>query len=437
MSQIVLTGTRIRDRRIDIGMRQTDLAEKAGISPSYLNLIEHNRRRIGGKLLTDIASILDVDLLQLSEGIAGPVVAGLQNAADMAGEGGAEPERERTEEFARRFPGWAETTSYLAKRVEKLEETVGILTDRLAHDPNLSESLHEVLSTVTSIRSSADILADPEELDPAWQARFHKNIQEDARRLTEGAQALVSYLDNAPDTEKGGMSPQEELESWLAKNDFTCPEIENGGEVENVVKSIPTNSETSRLHAERYVVAYQRDRNMLPAETLIEAAHAENWDPMRISFRVGVDTGVVMRRMACLPSAELPAQIGRVSCDGAGVLTFRKPVNGFDVPHFGGACPVWPLFQALGRPMTPVRQWVEQANRMPIRYLAFAYARVDHPDGFDGPALVAADMILVPSDLVADVQTDTIQRVGQNCRICPRKSCKARREPTILGDGSN
>ena len=46
-----LTGNRIRERRLVMGMKQADLAAAAGISPSYLNLIEHNRRRIGGKLL--------------------------------------------------------------------------------------------------------------------------------------------------------------------------------------------------------------------------------------------------------------------------------------------------------------------------------------------------------------------------------------------------
>ncbi len=55
MSQSRLAGSRIRERRLLQQMRQSDLAERVGISPSYLNLIEHNRRRIGGKLLVNIA----------------------------------------------------------------------------------------------------------------------------------------------------------------------------------------------------------------------------------------------------------------------------------------------------------------------------------------------------------------------------------------------
>ncbi|MGB5871554.1 MAG: helix-turn-helix transcriptional regulator, partial [Albidovulum sp.] len=47
MARLALTGTRIRDRRLLLGQKQADLARKVGISPAYLNLIEHNRRRVG------------------------------------------------------------------------------------------------------------------------------------------------------------------------------------------------------------------------------------------------------------------------------------------------------------------------------------------------------------------------------------------------------
>ncbi|MEL6481744.1 MAG: helix-turn-helix transcriptional regulator, partial [Pseudomonadota bacterium] len=50
-----IVGARIRARRRDIGITQAELARRVGISPSYLNLIERNKRAIAGKLLGDIA----------------------------------------------------------------------------------------------------------------------------------------------------------------------------------------------------------------------------------------------------------------------------------------------------------------------------------------------------------------------------------------------
>ena len=51
MPLTALTGSRVRERRLALGMRQADLARDAGISASYLNLIEHNRRRVAGDVL--------------------------------------------------------------------------------------------------------------------------------------------------------------------------------------------------------------------------------------------------------------------------------------------------------------------------------------------------------------------------------------------------
>ena len=50
MSQFKL-GAKVRSLRRKEGLSQTDLAAKLEISPSYLNLIEHNRRTVSADLL--------------------------------------------------------------------------------------------------------------------------------------------------------------------------------------------------------------------------------------------------------------------------------------------------------------------------------------------------------------------------------------------------
>ena len=55
-----ILGTRIRQRRREIGLTQGALARKAGISASYLNLIEWNKRPIAGTLLHRIAKALNL-----------------------------------------------------------------------------------------------------------------------------------------------------------------------------------------------------------------------------------------------------------------------------------------------------------------------------------------------------------------------------------------
>lgn len=442
MPRRALIGSRIRDRRTFMRIKQADLARSVGISPSYLNLIEHNRRAIAGKLLADLARVLEVETSALSEGAEAALLVALRAAVSAnpaePGEPGAEVDR--IEEFAGRFPGWAALAAAQHRRVETLERTAEILSDRLTHDPYLSASMHDVLSTVTAIRSSAAILAEPGEIDPNWQARFHKNIHEDAQRLSESAQALVSYLDDAGDAETSLTAPQEELEAFLAKTGFHVDALEEPGADAGVINALIADAgrfstAAARAMAGDYLARYLADARVLPLGPFREAVKTLGHDPGRLAQALGCSLMQAMRRLAGLPETEgAGALIGLVSCDASGTLTHRKPVPGFQLPRFGAACPLWPLYQALVRPMTPIRTLIEQAGRNPRPCLAYAVAEPRYPEGFEGPMVLEAQMLIVASQR-PPTEPDEVQQVGQSCRICPRRACVARREASILSDG--
>src|SRR3546814_16124251 len=59
-------GRQIREERQKKRLTQRTLAEAAGISTSYLNLIEHDKRPIAGALLNRIAAALGTDAGRLS-----------------------------------------------------------------------------------------------------------------------------------------------------------------------------------------------------------------------------------------------------------------------------------------------------------------------------------------------------------------------------------
>jgi len=66
----VFLGRRIRSLRVRIGVSQADLAKRLGISSSYLNLLEHDRRPVTAPLLLELSRVLDVDLRVLAGGTA-------------------------------------------------------------------------------------------------------------------------------------------------------------------------------------------------------------------------------------------------------------------------------------------------------------------------------------------------------------------------------
>ena len=218
-----IAGTRIRDRRVDQGIRQAELARAVGISAPYLNLIEHNRRRIAGKLLADIANALNVSPDQLSIGADAALLDQLRAAAaDL----NVAAEIARADDFAVRFPGWAALIVAQSQRVAALQDRVQTLNDRITYDPELAGSLHQVISAVTSVRSAASILVSGERLDADWQARFHRNIYDDSVRLAASSEALIRYLDT-PDTEGvHHMAPIDEVEAALSEHGFHIKALE-------------------------------------------------------------------------------------------------------------------------------------------------------------------------------------------------------------------
>jgi len=427
-----LTGGRIRARRLDLGLRQGDLAERMGISPSYLNLIEHDRRKIAGKLLAKAARALDTDVATLARGAGAALIDGLLDAAAMAPDPGPDlprsgaPDLSRAGEFASRFPDWAALAVSQARRIATLERVVETLNDRLSHDPFLSQALHDVLSTATAIRSTSAILADDGEIDPEWRARFHRNLFEDSQRLADSARGLVGYLDGAGQAETSIASPQEEVQAWLAAQNHHLAALETG--VDDVEKALPRGATgPARSLMRDFALVYAHDARRLPLSALRAALAQGGPDPARLAQTFGADLHSVFRRLSCLPEGVNGRPVGLVACDASGTLTFRKPLDGFPLPRFGAACPLWPLYLALSRPHTAIRQVVQQAGQMSPRFVTFSQALHRPGGGFDAPPVTTAMMLILPDD--ADTPA---QPIGISCRICPRPACAARREPSIV-----
>ncbi|WP_377186361.1 helix-turn-helix domain-containing protein [Ruegeria meonggei] len=426
-----LTGSRIRERRQIAGLRQAELARKVGISASYLNLIEHNRRRIGGKLLVDIAAVLMVEPSLLTQGIEATLISALREAAAEAV--GQQAEVDALEEFAGRFPGWAGVLAQMHRRVVSLERTVETLSDRLTHDPHLASSVHEVLSTAAAIRSTAAILADTQEIEPEWQDRFHRNLHQDAERLADSSKSLVAYLDDSDSAEDRRGVPLEDVEAFFDAREHHFPEIEDGKTADQVDLA-ELDSTTARTLALSFLKTYTADARAIPLAQIKAAVSVAEPDPAQLAAQFSVDTATVLRRLAALPKGYLSRPAGLVMCDASGSVLFTKPVPGFAMPRFGETCPLWPVFQALNRPLVPIRKRVVQLGRAAAVFDCYAYAWPQFVGGYDEGPVYRSVMLIQP---VEDGQPNdkTVSRVGPSCRVCPNNSCEARREPSILREG--
>ncbi|KIN66268.1 Transcriptional regulator [Sulfitobacter noctilucicola] len=430
MTRDALTGSRIREKRVMAGLKQADLARNIGISASYLNLIEHNRRKIGGKLLLNIAQALGVETQALTEGAEAALIASLREAADEAGLSAAEAAR--ADEFAGRFPGWADVVAGTRKRVEALERTVEALTDRLAHDPHLAASMHELLSTAAAIRSTASILAETKTLQPEWRDRFHANIHEDSRRLSDSAGAIVTYLEADGEAADAASSPQEEVEKFLTAQEFSFPMLELGtpkaDQIARVVDAAPElKSQAAKYIATNVLQQVAGDAAVLKLAELRSAINEAGTDPLALARILRLGVPCILRRLAALP--ELGA--GLVVCDRSGTVIFRKSIEGFTVPRHGSGCPLWPLFAALGDPGTVLKTRISQSSGGDLAFDSFAACETLTTPQYNARPLVQGVMLLLP----AAAGSGQGLEVGSTCRVCAQRECRARREPSVLGVG--
>lgn len=222
-------GLRISARRRALNISQAALARQVGVSPSYLNLIEADKRQVGGSLLQKIANELGIALEELTgasehrliheliEAFADPILAGSGMGLDEA----------RT--LVATTPDVAQVLSKLYRAYTSAMGTIESYQDRLRADPLLSQLLHQILSGITAVRSSAEILDSVADLEQKDQKRFLSSIARETVGLGAVARNLIGQFDQTS-TSSEYASARREVDDMIfnAQNHFpTMEEIAN------------------------------------------------------------------------------------------------------------------------------------------------------------------------------------------------------------------
>ena len=218
-------GFRISNRRKSLRISQAALARLVGISPSYLNLIENNKRDIGGALLNRVAAQLNIDIEELAGRAEQKLLQDLEEAfADPVLESLPFRPDERRELVAQ-YPASAGAVSRLHRAYATAVGNADAYADRLRSDPLLSQLLHQILSGITAIRSSAEILEDVTDLDEAERRQFLAAIGRDSRTLSDVARNLIGQFDTASQMQRS-MSPAREIDDLLIERENHFPLLE-------------------------------------------------------------------------------------------------------------------------------------------------------------------------------------------------------------------
>ena len=222
-------GIRISSRRRALGVSQAALARQAGISPSYLNLIERNKRDVGGALLLRIAHALEIDIGELTGEAEQKLVQDLEEAfsdpvLESVGLGAVQ-----ARDLVAQYPAAAIAIARLHRAYAAAIASADAYANRLRADPMFSQLLHQILSGITAVRSGAEILEDVHDLDEAERRRFLASITRETRGLSDVAQTLIGQFDRSSETRRT-VSPLRELDDLIIAENNYFPALEEAGD---------------------------------------------------------------------------------------------------------------------------------------------------------------------------------------------------------------
>lgn len=288
-----LIGATLRERRRALGITQAALAAQLGISASYLNLIESDKRSIAGALLKRVADALGFTLAEIDGAAERRLVADLGELCGepMLADLGLEPAGAQA--LVGRHREWGRALVRLHRAWIDRGQAVNALSDRLHQDPFLGEAVHSMLTQVTAIRSSAEILQSAGELDAVRRGRFLGIVGDESARLADVARSLAAFFDqDAAGTRS--VTPADEVDDFIVDFDNHFPALEQAGEDFRASAAIGGDCSEAALRA------YLRREHAV--EVVVRPV--SELDPAHVRHLVGFDAGA---RTLVLAEEAMPA----------------------------------------------------------------------------------------------------------------------------------
>lgn len=466
-----ILGTRIRQQRRETGITQSALAKKVGISASYLNLIEWNKRPIAGTLLRNIAEALNLAPEELDDTSEGRLLETLTEIAQMPSLQALGVEDERASELIGRFPGWAKGIAALMRSERDAATRVQVLSNRLSNDPFFSEAVHRMLTRVAAIRSAAEILSEYSDISVEQRERFNSIIFEESRTLSTVGEALAAYLEKTGEAD-GVLTPLDEVETlFVARaNHFAEIEAATAGLtaglstgstgvltdpqpiarrvkaqslveqqlaafIENLVSDqaqIKTTAARSRAH--RALSDYATNALLMPMDSFAARSKEFGYDVEALAEAYSTEIRAVCQRLTALPRQDDTPRFGYFQANAAGTIIEMVGLEGLAIPRYVPACPLWSLFRAQQSPEAVIRQRALFPSG--ARFVFVARARLAGPTGFGKPRHYLTDMLAMSEadanhTVYAPERSTVVEEVGPSCRLCPRHSCSHRVEDPL------
>lgn len=456
MGDVPLLGAKVRALRRRERMTQVHLAERLGVSASYLNLIENNRRPLTAPLLLRLAQIFHLDLqtFAASEEDARLTADLIEAFGDPIFEAHGLTNHD-LRELAASSPNVARAVLTLYRSYAAARESVVTLGERVAGDgfmaapasrlpsEEVSDLIQRHMNHFPELEEAAEALRRDARLDeddvPRGLTRYlreTRGIEVRIVRVADERKAMRRYDPEARVLSISEVLPPRSRRFQLAHQIGLLQESDR---LDRMLRDEALTTSESRALARVGLANYFAAAVLMPYGPFFEAARAERYDIELLAHRFGASFEQVCHRLTTLrrSGAEgVPMHLVRI--DIAGNISKRFSGSGIRFARFSGACPRWNVHAAL---MTPgmIRT---QLSRMPDGTVYFCVARTVRSDrgGYHVPHTVQSIGMgcevryareLVYADGVDLDNLDAAVPVGVTCRLCERLDCEQRAFPAM------
>jgi len=450
-------GAKVRALRRREKLSQVLLAEKLGISASYLNLIENNRRPLPAPLLIKLAQLFKVELSSFASDEDARLVADLLEAfADPLFEDQGLTSVD-VREMTTSSPPAARAVLSLYRAYQASRTGADELSSRLTEGEGLGNAERSYVPS----EEVSDLIQRHNNHFPELEAGAEELLRRAKLQTDDLYPGLIRHLEK-----EHGITVQ------IARTEAergTLRRYDPDRKLLTLSELLPTRSRTfalayqigiltqhKRLEALASDTAYlttEESRTLarvalanyfaaavaMPYEALLRAAREERYDVDVIGRRFRVGFEQVCHRLTTLrrPGAEgVPFHFVRI--DVAGNISKRFSSSGIRIARYSGACPRWNIFAAF---MTPGMIRL-QVSRMPDGQPYFCIARTVQKDsgGYHAQQPVMAIGLgcqlerareMIYSDGMDLGNPGIVTPVGVTCRVCERTDCDQRAFPSI------
>lgn len=446
----IFAGSRARNLRVRLQLSQSAMADRIGISVSYLSQIESDDRPMTAAVLVAFSRAFPADWADIvSEDDANLLIDTVAAVRDVT-IAGPDLSDEEIQKALLRQPRLARRLVETHNAYRRSQEQLRSLDDALDRQVSNAATLpwEEVRDWFHAEGNYSDhIDRHAEGLAAALQSRDGIGVQNLEMALRErfgvtvhrlsgiGGATAMRRFDAAERTLELSRTLAPESQLFLIAHQLV--RLDMAAIIDEEVAAAGLQSLEARKLLSVGLSNYAAGALLMPYAAFREAARVLRHDVDALSHEFGVSFEQVCHRLSTLQrpgAAGVPFFFCRV--DLAGNITKRHSATRLQFARYGGACPLWIVHEAAAIPDRILVQLAETPDGE--QYVSMAKGIVKTTDSYLkrsrryavalGCEVSKASSFIYADELDLSGQ-HSATRIGVSCRICPRDDCDQRAFP--------